>query len=99
MIININKTTKKEVNCLDINGNEEADPAILSQTFNEFFSTIAQKIESKLINITKHYTDYLTEPTTNTFILTPTNKEEIEDIIKTLNIRKSIVLIAFLPDF
>ena len=90
MIININKTTKKEVNCLDINGNEEVDPAVLSQTFNEFFSTIAQKIESKLINTTKHYTDYLTEPTTNTFILTPTNTEEIEDIIKTLNIRKSI---------
>ena len=79
-----------KVNCLDINGNEEVDPAVLSQTFNEFFSTIAQKIESKLINTTKHYTDYLTEPTTNTFILTPTNTEEIEDIIKTLNIRKSI---------
>ena len=29
MIININKTTKKEVNCLDINGNGEADLAIL----------------------------------------------------------------------
>ena len=90
MIININKTTKKEVNCLDINGNEETDPAILSQIFNEFFSTIAQKIESKLINTIKHYTDYLTEPTRNTFILTPTNTEEIEDIIKNVNIRKSI---------
>ena len=55
-----------------------------------FFSTIAQKIESKLINTTKHYTDYLTEPTTNTFILTPTNTEEIEDIIKILNIGNSI---------
>ena len=89
MIININKTTKKEVNCLDINRNQEVDPAILSQTFNEFFSTIAQKIESKLINTTK-VKHYLTEPTTNTFILTQTNTEEIEDIIKTLNIRKSI---------
>ena len=49
-----------------------------------------KKIESKLINTTKHYTDYLTEPATNTFILTPTNIEEIEDIIKTLNIRKFI---------
>ena len=37
MVININKTTKKEVNCLNINGNEETDPAILSQTFNSFF--------------------------------------------------------------
>ena len=28
MAININKTTQKEVNCLNINGNEETDPAI-----------------------------------------------------------------------
>ena len=89
MIININKTTKKEINCLNINGNKKTS-CYTSQTFNSFFSTIAQKIESKLINTTKHYTDYLTEPTTNTFILTPTNTEEIGDIIKTLNIGKSI---------
>ena len=49
-----------------------------------------KNINSKLINTTKHYTDYLTEPTTNTFILTPTNTREIEDIIKTVNMRKSI---------
>ena len=66
MIININNITKKEINCLNIKQNEEADPAILSQTFNKFFSTIAQKIESKLINTTKHYTDYVTEAITNT---------------------------------
>ena len=52
MVININKAKKKEVNCLNIHGNEETDPAILSQTFNCFFSTIAQKIKSKLINTT-----------------------------------------------
>ena len=90
MIMNINKTKKKEINCLDIHGNEETDPTILSHTFSSFFSTIAQKIESKLINTTKHYTDYLAEPTTNTFILTPTNTEESEDIITTVNIGKSI---------
>ena len=55
MVRNINKTTKKEVNCLNINVNEETDPAKLSQTFNSFFSTIAQKMESKLIHTTKHY--------------------------------------------
>ena len=89
MIVNINKTTKKQKKNKK-NEDEETDPAILSQTFNKFFSTIAQKIESKLINTTKHYTDYMTELTTNTIILPPANTEEIEDIIKTLNIRKSI---------
>ena len=83
-------TPQKEVNCLDINGNEEIYPAISSQTFNKFISTIGQKIQFKLVNIKKHYTDYLTEPATNTFILTPTITEEIGDIIKALNIPKSI---------
>ena len=41
MIININKTTKKDVNCLQINGIEETDPAVLIQAFNKFFTTIA----------------------------------------------------------
>ena len=87
MIISINKTTKKEINCLNINRNKKTS-CYTSQTFNSFFSTIAQKIESKLIN-TKHYTNYsqMTEPknTANILILTQTNTEEVEDIIKTLN--------------
>ena len=64
--------------------------AISSETFNKFFSTIPQKIEYKLVSTTKHYENYLTEPAANTFILTPKNTKEIKDIIKTLNIRKSI---------
>ena len=42
------------------------------------------------MNTAKHYTDYLTEPVRDHFILIPTNTEEIKDIIKTLNIRTSI---------
>ena len=38
MIVSINETTKKEIKCLNINGNEETDPAILSQAFNNFFN-------------------------------------------------------------
>ena len=77
--------------CLKINGREETDPAILSRTFNIFFSTIiAQRIESKLVQATKHFTDYLTEPIDNALVLTPTNAEKIEDKIKALNMFKSV---------
>ena len=66
IMININKTTKKEANCLNINRNEETYLAILNQIFNKLFWTILKKINSTI-----HYTDYLTEPTikTYTFIL------------------------------
>ena len=51
-----------------MNGIEKTDQAVLSQTFNKFFTTIAQKIESKLVNTAKQYTDYLTEPVRDHFI-------------------------------
>ena len=43
MIININKTTKKEVNCLNINRNQERDAAILSQTLINSFQQLHRK--------------------------------------------------------
>ena len=42
-IININDIPKKNTNCLNRNGIEETDPAIISNSLNTFFTTIAQK--------------------------------------------------------
>ena len=61
----INQTTKTE-----INRREETEPALLSQTCNNFLSKIAQNIGSKLVHSSNNYTDYLTEPSENSFILT-----------------------------
>ena len=81
-IFNINQTSKKNINCLKINGNEETNPATLSDSLNNFFIMIAQKIEAKLVHTDKHYSDYLTTPIDNTFILAPTSPKEIEDVMK-----------------
>ena len=89
-IINIRNISKKNINCLNINDTEEKDPAILSDSFNKFFTTIAQKIESKIVPTNKNYTDYLTNPSENTFFLRPTSPNETEDIIKTLSVGKSL---------
>ena len=45
-IININKTSKKSINCLKINGNEETSSATLSESLNSFFVTICTKNRS-----------------------------------------------------
>ena len=71
--INIKKTLKKSINCLKINENEETNPTTLSDSLNNFLVTIAQKIEVKLVHIDKHYSNYLTTPIKNTFILEPTS--------------------------
>ena len=64
-IININKTSKKSTNSLKQkkNRNKETNTATLSDTLNNFFVTIALKIEAKLVHTDKHYSDYLTSPT------------------------------------
>ena len=49
-----------------------------------------KKIESNIVHTPKNYTDYLTNPSEKTFFLTPTSPDEVEDIINTLNLRKSI---------
>ena len=89
-IININNISKKNINWLNINNIEETDPAILSDSFNKFFATIAQKIESKTVPWDKNYTDYYTNPSENTFFLRPITPDETEDIIKTLSVGKSL---------
>ena len=89
-IININKTYKKSINCLKINGNEKTNPVILSDSLNNFFVIIKQKIETKLLHTDKHYSEYLTTPIDNTFILALTSSKETEDVIKTLSLGKVI---------
>ena len=48
-IMNIRNISKKNINCLNKNDIEETDPAILSDSFNKFSTTTAQKIESKIL--------------------------------------------------
>ena len=69
---------------------EEVDPFVLSSSFNKFFITIAKKIKSNIVHTPKNHTNYLPNPSEKTFFLTPASLEEVEDIIKTLNPRKSI---------
>ena len=69
------------------------DPFVLGSSFNKFFTTIAKKIESNIVHTPKNYKDYLTNPSEKTFyLITATSPKEVEDIIKTLNLRKSIGL-------
>ena len=56
---------------------------------NTFFSTIAQKSESKIVKTKKHFSDFLSEPLQSNFFLTPTLPDEIQEIIKNLNSKKA----------
>lgn len=58
-----------------MNGREETEPVLLSQTFI-FFNNYAKKKDSKLVDSSKNYADYITEPSENYFILTSANRKK-----------------------
>ena len=88
-IININKKEKKDISCLKADDQQATDPFVISNYFNKFFTTIAKKIESKIVQTDKKYSDFLDNPLEKTFFLTPTEPNEVQSLIKTLNLKKA----------
>ena len=77
------------MNCLKADDQQETDPFVISDYFNKFFTTIAEKIENKIVQTDKKYSDFLDNPLEKTFSLTPTEPNEVQSIIKTLNLKKA----------
>ena len=61
----------------------------MSNFFNNFFTSIAEKTKSNIKFSSKHYTDYLSNTNTTAFFLSPTDKNEISVIIYSLDSHKS----------
>ena len=74
---------------IEFNNRTITDPTAMSNVFNNYFTSIAKKTNSNVKFSTKHYTDYLCYTNTNTFFLTPTDKNEISFIISSLDSLKS----------
>ena len=53
---------------------KESSPKILADSFNNFFVTIAENIDKKIIHTNANYKDYLENSVTNSFFLKPTNE-------------------------
>ena len=70
-------------------GKPITNPKNIAEHFNKFFIEIGTNIQNKISPTKKYYTDYLLNPSKETFLITPTTDEEISHIISGLNIRKS----------
>ena len=56
---------------------------------DKFFTTIVEKTENKILQMDKKYSDFLDNPLEKTFFLIPTEPNEVQSLIKTLNLKKS----------
>ena len=88
----INSKTKKSSypTILEINKNLITDPEAICNSFNNFFVNVADNIlNERKYNGNKQFTDYLTNPTPNSFVYALSDASEVEILIKQLNISKA----------
>ena len=85
------KTINNNIKYFYVDGGKiSLNPLEISNFFNKHFTTVAVKIESKIVKTNKHFSLYLKNPNEKTFSLYPTTPVEVECYLKTINIRKSV---------
>ena len=82
-LINFGSTKTNPTIDLEINGEFETDTEVISNHFNDYFSTIAHKLSDKIKPSKLSFDHYLNNPNPNSFYIEPVTKEEILDYIKT----------------
>ena len=71
------------------NGDTITNPYDIANTFNNYFASIAEATEKSINYSHKHFSDYLSNKSSDTIFLELTDKEEIANIISTLNSKKA----------
>ena len=70
-------------------GDTITNPYDTANTFNNYFASIAETTKKSIKYPHKHFSDYLSNESSNTIFLQPTDKEEIANIISSLNSNKT----------
>ena len=71
------------------NGDTITNPYDIANIFNNYFACIAETTKKSIKYTHKHFSDYLSNESDSTIFLQPTDKEEIANIISSLNSSKA----------
>ena len=71
------------------NGDTVTNPYDIANTFNNYFASIAETTKKSIKYSHKHFSDYLSNESISTLFLQPTDREEIVNIITSLNSNKA----------
>ena len=88
-IINSKKKTRQDINSIKHDGKILTDKKQISEVLNNYFTTIPKEIEEKVVKPKTNFNSYLQNPTLNSFFMTPTTSEEIENKIESLRNNKA----------
>ena len=88
-IISSKSTNSPSNISLKLDNSITSDPSTFSEVFNDFFSTIADKVRSKIPFTRHHFSDWLKNSNRNSFFTSPTSPLEISGILCSLNSRKA----------
>ena len=85
----IHKGKNKDViTCIKIVKRFESDPHRITNCFNDYFTSVAKKVVSK-IKTRHNFRQFLDQPIENSMLLTPTSAQEVEKCIKSLDSKKN----------
>ena len=74
---------------LNINGNNISEPLNVANIFNNFFTTIADNIRTKIPNAFNNFHQYLNNPLPNSFFFKPVSTDEMILTINSLSSNKA----------
>ena len=87
-LINVNNNIKQKPTSLLIKNKLISDHKKVAETFNNYFSSVASKLQGRIHHYGQDYSSYLNRNAHN-FFVSPTDKIELIDIINTFSIRKA----------
>ena len=83
-IINIRSTSASMPAAMLIDKKISSDPRDMAEGFNNYFSTIAEKLLPMTTPGSKHFSSYLPDPVKSNFVFRPTDTVEVMSIIDSL---------------
>jgi len=89
-IIKINSSNRNQPNSLLVNNKLVSEPKQVAETFNEYFSSIAEKLQKKIKHVSKNFSSFLQNPNPYNFFIMPANVTQVINIINDLNSNKSL---------
>ena len=84
-IISLKNSASSSSNLLTFSNELTSDPLKIANVFNNHFSSIGEKTQSKIRFSNKNYTNYIHGDNLNYFFVTPTDGEKVISIISSLS--------------